>query len=216
MNADTLSPIWANCIDILKDRVNNRSFWEALEKSQAVTIEGGILIIGLDSVNFNRASHILQTSHFNAVHKAVAELFQQSLQVRVIEGCTLADWAAAKDHDTRVLAMKQASTARRTAVEEGSADTWESVSELVSKLYLQSPNRNMPQGKARYANEALYFLVEAMDTLYGDEPDESTEKNLARALDRIAHSSEIPAPVLAFELERLRAWRKTNPETVEN
>ena len=213
MNAASLSLAWANCVEILKDRVNNRSFWEALENSQAITIEGGLLIIGLDSVNFNRASNILQTAHFNAVVKAVAERFKEPLQVRIIEGSSLADWATAKDHDARVLAMKQAATARRTAVEEG-VDTWESVAELVAKLYLQSPNRNMPQGKARYANEALYYLAEAMDTLYGDEPDESSEKNLARALDRIAHSSEIPAPVLAFELERLRAWRKTNPETV--
>lgn len=215
MNDVSLSPLWANCIELLKDRVNNRSFWEALEKTQAITIEGGILIIGLDSVNFNRASHILQIAHFNAVLKAVAELFQQPLQVRIIEGSTLADWASTQDHDARVLAMKQAAVARRTAVEEG-VDTWESVSELVAKLFLKSPNRNMPQGKARYANEALYYLAEAMDTLYGEDPDETCEKNLARALDRIAHSSEIPAPVLAFELERLRAWRKTNPEITES
>jgi hypothetical protein len=26
-------------------------------------------------------------------------------------------------------------------------------------------------------------------------------------LERISNASEIPAPVLAFELERLRAWR---------
>ena len=117
MNDVSLSPLWANCIELLKDRVNNRSFWEALEKTQAITIEGGILIIGLDSVNFNRASHILQIAHFNAVLKAVAELFQQPLQVRIIEGSTLADWASTQDHDARVLAMKQAAVARRTAVE---------------------------------------------------------------------------------------------------
>ncbi len=211
MNPASLSLLWANCVDLLKDRVNNRSFWEALERSQAITIEGSTLIIGLDSVNFNRASVILQQANMNDVQKAAAELFGQPLQIRVIEGTTIADWTLAKDHDARVQAMKQATVARRAAVEEGE-NTWESISELVSKLYLQSPNRNMPQGKARYANEALYCLAEAMDTLYGDEPDETTEKSLARILDRISHSSEIPAPVLAFELERLRVWRNANPE----
>ena len=60
---------------------------------------------------------------------------------------------------------------------------------------------------ARYANDALYLLVEAMDTVYPADPDEHAERQLARALDRIGASADIPASVIAFELERLRAWR---------
>ena len=51
-----------------------------------------------------------------------------------------------------------------------------------------------------------------MDTLYPEGADEPTERSLARVLDRIANASEIPAAVLAFELERLRAWRKAEAE----
>ena len=54
-----------------------------------------------------------------------------------------------------------------------------------------------------------------MDTLYPDEPDDVTERSLARTLERISNSSEIPASVLAFELERLRAWRKGGQEAAE-
>ena len=62
------------------------------------------------------------------------------------------------------------------------------------------------------ANEALYLLVDAMDALYPEDPDEHAERSLARILDRIANASEIPAAVLAFELERLRAWRKAEAD----
>ena len=49
-----------------------------------------------------------------------------------------------------------------------------------------------------------------MDYLYPDEPDDLTERSLARVLERISGSSEIPAAALAFELDRLRAWRKAS------
>ena len=89
---------------------------------------------------------------------------------------------------------------------------WDGVTEQLSRLYAQAPSRALPQGKARYANEALYLLVDAMDALYPEDPDEHAERSLARILDRIANASEIPAAVLAFELERLRAWRKAEAD----
>jgi len=83
----------------------------------------------------------------------------------------------------------------------------------MSRLFTQIPFRALPQGKARYANEALYILLDAMETLYPDPPDDSAERSLARVLERISNASEIPAPMLAFELERLRAWKSA--ETAE-
>jgi hypothetical protein len=127
--------------------------------------------------------------------------------VRLIEGTSLADWEAVKDRDARVAAMKQQTTTRRIA-EEVNTDSWDALYDQIARLYAMTPHRSLPQGKARYANEALYMLVEAMDTLYSDDPDELTERSLARVLERIANAAEIPAPMLAFELERLRAWRR--------
>ena len=58
MNAASLPELWSTCVDRLKDRVNNRSFWEALEHSHPITIENDTLIIGMEPENFNRAGHI--------------------------------------------------------------------------------------------------------------------------------------------------------------
>lgn len=211
MNTANLPLVWANCVELLKDRINNRSFWEALEATVPITIENGTLIIGMESPNFNLASHIQHASHLNAVVRVVEERFQQPLQVRLIEGSTLADWEATKERDARVAAMKEA-TQSAPVLEDAAARSWETLNEQLSALYHQRPLRSLPQSKARFANEALYTLVEAMDTLYSEEPDETAERSLARTLDRIANIAEIPAPVLAFELERLRAWRKSNAE----
>jgi hypothetical protein len=211
MNAASLPLLWANCIQRLKDRINNRSFWEAIELTQAITVEDDTLIIGLDALNFNHASHIQQSATLNTVQKTVEEYFGHPLKVRLIEGTTLADWHGTKERDAQVAVMRRSTEAKRVA-ESTQVSSWETLYEHLSRLLMQTPHRALPQGKARYANEALYTLMEAMDTLYPEPTDDLTERSLARMLERIALHSDIPASVLAFELERLRAWRKANPE----
>lgn len=207
MTAASLPVLWANCVDRLKDRVVNRSFWEALEMTQPITIEDDTLIIGLDAANFNRASHIQQSANMRAVTQTVEEFFRQPLQVRLIEGTTLADWETTKEREAQIAAMREQAATRQT-VAAVHTDGWDGLLDQVARLYAQIPNRAFPQNKARYLNEALYLVVEAMDSLYPDNPDETAERGLARVLERIAGAVEIPAPIVAFELERLRAWRK--------
>lgn len=208
MNAASLTDLWANCVNRLKDSVNNRSFWEAIELTQPITLENNTLIVGMQSEHFNRAGHIQQAANYNQVIKTVQEVFKKPLQIRLIEGLTLADWDALQERERRVEQMKHHQAAN-PATGSTSSDGWENIMEQIARLYSSMPLRSLPQGKARYANDALYTLVEAMDALYPDDPEENTERSLARILDRIAANSEIPAPMLAFELERLRAWRKS-------
>jgi hypothetical protein len=212
MNAASLPVLWANCVDRLKDRINNRSFWEALEATHAIAIEDDSLIIGIDGENFNRSTHILQVSTLNTVHRAIEEVFNRPLQLKLIEGVSFADWEAYKVREARVAASKQAAPETFSTAPTAASNTWDAVYEQLSRLFSQASHRSLPQGKARYANEALYLLVEAMDTIYPDDPDEHSERNLARAIDRIAASADIPPSVIAFELERLRAWRKASAE----
>ncbi len=211
--ATSLPMLWANCVERLKDRINNRSFWEALEQTRPITIENDTLIIGMELTNFNLVSSIQQSAHLNATLNVIKDVFGQPLQMRIIEGATLADWETVKANDSRVAAVKQAASTRQVG-EAKQTTGWEGLLESLTRLYNDAPLRSLPQGKARYANEALYLICESMDALYTSNPDEQAERTLARVLDRVASSSEIPAPVLAFELERLCAWRK--PETDGN
>lgn len=210
MNAASLPILWANCVNQLKDRVNNRSFWEALEHTRAITVESGTLILGIEAEEYTRASVINQVSMLHTVTEVVRQMFGQPLKVRIIEGLTMADWEATKERDASLAALKQAAPSPRAAAV--AASGWDAVTEQLSRLYTEAPFRALPQGKARYANEALYVLLDAMETLYPEGADEATERSLARVLDRIANNSDIPPVVLAFELERLRAWRKAEAE----
>jgi hypothetical protein len=203
--------LWATCVDRLKDRINSRSFWEALERTHPIAIDGNLLVIGLEVENFSYASHLQQVSTAHTISAVVREVFNQPYEVRLIEGTTLADWEATRQREAQAAAMKQAAMTRHTTETTRSA-SWDVLYDRLSELYAEIPYRTLPQGKARYANIALYTIVEAMDTLYIEDGDEVMERSLARIIDRVANVTEIPATVLAFELERLRAWRKSGSE----
>src|SRR5690349_14743533 len=113
MNTNTLPALWAKCVTRLKDKVNNRSFWEAIEKTQAIAVEQDTLIIGLDFANFNQATHIQQTSVQHQLQTTIAEVFGKPLKLRLIEGSTLADWESVKQRDERVAAMQHSVSVRR-------------------------------------------------------------------------------------------------------
>ncbi len=208
MNPASIPALWDNCVNRLKDRINNRSFWEALEATHAITVESDCLIIGIAPELFNRASHITQTTTLNTVQRTIDEVYGRHLVLKLIEGTSSGDWEAFKTRESHIVASRQSERATTAAAESALSESWDGVFEQLSRLFAQAAYRSLPQGKARYVNEALYLLVEAMDTIYPDPPDEGSERSLARAIDRIAANSDIPASVIAFEMERLRAWRK--------
>lgn len=208
----SLASYWATCVDTIKDRVNNRSLWSALEQTVAITLEEGLLVLGLAPENSGSASVIQHSATMHAVNNIVNEVFGQRLQLKIIEGSTLADWELYKEQDAQLQEIRKAALAPKTTTPSASSGSWEAVYEQMARLFAQTPYRALPQGKARYANEALYILMDAMETLYPTPPDDSAERSLARVLERIANTSEIPSSVLAFELERLRAWRTSSAQ----
>lgn len=210
MTSASPQALWQSCVDQLKNRVNNLPFWEALELCVPIAIEDGVLVVGLDSAHLNKLAYLQQPANFATINEVISATFNAPLTAKFIEGTTVGDWEIARARDARVAAMK-ASGAKQAVQKDNAVSGWEDLYEVVARLYAQCVNRALPQGKARYASDALYAVLDAMDTLYA-KPDEIAERGLARVLERIANASEIPASVLAFELERLRAWKSANPE----
>jgi hypothetical protein len=197
-------------VDTIKDRINNRSLWAALEKTSAIAVEEGVLVLGHGPENSGVAAVIQHPGTLHAVTVIVNEVFGHKLQIKIIEGSTPADWQLYKEREVQAEAIRKAALAPKAASSTAASGSWEAVYEQMARLFAQMPYRALPQGKARYANEALYILLDSMEKLYPSPPDDSSERSLARVLERIANASEIPAPVLAFELERLRAWKASN------
>ncbi len=207
-----LTTKWNACIDTIKDRINNRGLWTAIEHTVAITVEDGQLVLGIASENFSSVSVIQHSATLHAMSNIVEDAFGERLLIKIIDGTSYADWETYKETQVRAEQIRKTALTPRQSAPTGTAGSWDTVYEQLSRLFANTPLRSMPQGKARYANEALYLLLDSMDTLYTDTPDDSAERSLARMLERISSACEIPAPVLAFELERLRAWRTAPAE----
>ncbi len=211
MGTVSLHAVWDKCVNRLKDKINSRSFWEAIEATKAVAVDGDNLIIGLELEKVNYIGVINQGAYQHTIGITIREVFGREFTLRVIEGITLADWKTAKDRDTKLAERRATAAAQPQAVRPEtttySAD-WEGIYENITTIFQQTPNRNLPQGKARFASEALYALAQAMGTLYPDTPDDATERSLSRVLERISLSADMPVVMIAFELDRLRAYLK--------
>jgi hypothetical protein len=213
MTAETLPApeIWAKAVDRIKDRVNNRTLWETLEQAVGLTIEDNIFIIGLHPRIFNHSGLLTVPQHANVINAVLSELAGQPLRSRVIEGDTLEDWAFVKSREARA-AVAQNRQYERREQQYAQSGSWDALLDEVSRAYSTTPLRQLPQSRARYLTDMLYTIADAMSTLYPDVPDDATERSLARVIDRVAQNAEVPAALVALEVERLRAWRTQNPE----
>ena len=149
---------------------------------------------------------------FRSVQSTIREVFGREYKLKLIEGTTMADWQIVKAQEAKLAELRAAVASQPQPTRpttSTAAPGWEGVYERISSLYHEIPSRNLPQGKARYASEALYALANEMTALYPENPDDATERSLGRILDRIASQSEMPVVVVAFELERLRVFLKS-------
>ncbi len=205
-----LPDLWAKTVDLAKDRVNNRSFWEALEQAVPITVEDDTLVVGLNARQFNLAGHLTSADHKNAVEKVASQVAGRRLSLRVIEGDTLDDWNTTKKREARVATLRDATYERRDK-EDAASQSWEALNDYIARAYSSMQLRSLPQVKARYLTDMLYVIADAMDQLYPEQPDETTERHLARTLEKVANATEVPATQIALEVERLRAWRRQSP-----
>ena len=205
--AESAQQIWQETVRKAKDLINHRSFWEALENSIAVTVEEDQFVVGMPPHASNLASFLTVSDHKNAIDRALADVSGKPLRMRLIEGSTPADWENTKERDRHVKEM-QKTTYKKRDREAAESQSWETLYDLAARNYTNTRLRQLPQGKARFVKEMLGILADAMDELWPEIPDEFTERQLARVIDRIANSAELPAPYLAFELERLRENRR--------
>ncbi|MEP6755869.1 MAG: hypothetical protein ABJA67_10235 [Chthonomonadales bacterium] len=199
--------IWAQTVDQVKRKVNNISFWEALEHTVPVTLEGDVLVLGLPPNAGGDAGHFARAEHRNAIDVAASQFAGRKISFRLIDGCTLGDWEATKVRDQRAAAARETTYVKRDS-ESAQTQNWEVLYEYAARCYSNVQFRNLPQGKARYLTDMLYVMSDAVTQLNLDPTDEYGNRQLARTIDRVAHNAEVPPALVALELERLRAWQK--------
>ena len=100
-----------------------------------------------------------------------------------------------RDAEKRRL-LEQALARERAQVAAGAS--WEGVYEQLSRRYAETPNRSLPQYRAKYFLDAVNLIVEALQNTPIN--DELAERNYARCLERVSQYSEIPSALVAVKV----------------
>ncbi len=197
--------IWARGVDRMKDKIVLPSMWEALDHVVPITIENGEFIIGLPTARFSLSGHLRNPGYRRTIEVILSELAGQDVELRIIEGTTLADWERTKQREALAAASREQEYAQRRQ-QEAVEQSWDVLYERIVRAYSEQPYRQLPQGKAIYLQKALQMVLDAMEELYPmhGEADDLTERNLARVIERIANNIGAPSALVAYELLRLR------------
>lgn len=192
-----LAQVWAEVLPDLRKGVTGVGVWTALNTVSPIAIEEGTLVLGLPPSQNELAGHLRMAQARKLIETEIGRHFDQSLNLRIIEGTTAEDWATEKIRDAEKRRLNEQALARaRAATQAGTS--WEGVYEQLSRKYAETPNRSLPQNRARFFMEAVEIVAAAVR----ETPitDDLAERNYARCIERVSQYSEVPSTLVAVKV----------------
>lgn len=197
---------WSAIRERVKQKVSGPTVYRALDALQLVTIEGETVVLGLSHESYSLVGHLNAPTVRKWIDQYLEEAYAFRPQVVIIEGTTLQDWQLhlRKQEELRRLSDQGA---RKREAETRVYTNWESVYEQVGRKFAETPGRSLASNRARYLNEMIAFVRDALTRLPVES--EADERQLNRIIERIANNVDAPAAVVAW----LIMHAPTLPET---
>ncbi len=195
-----IAEVWGQALPEVRKGVAGVGVWAALNTCKPVTFESGTLVLGLPAKEVELSGHLRMPQTRRLIEERVGKLLNEKVTLRVIEGVTQRDWETEKKRDEEKRRLQERAL-ERARKELQARTSWESIYDQLSRRYSVTPNRTLPQNRAKFFLEAIAILAEALQ----DTPitDELAERNYARCIERIAQYTEIPSALVALKvLER--------------
>ncbi|MFN8219514.1 MAG: hypothetical protein U0S12_05205 [Fimbriimonadales bacterium] len=186
---------WKEALPEVRNGVTGRATWNALNVSVPVTIENGVLIMGLDPKDRELSGHLTAPAVKRLIETEMSFRLGQNLTLRVIDGTGPSDWERAKRRDQEADRLRDQAREKLRA-ELAAKSTWDGVYEQLTRSYAGIQNKTMPQNRARFMEEAVGALAAARADI--PERDELAERNFARCIERVAQYTEVPATQIAY------------------
>ncbi|HIE08495.1 MAG TPA: hypothetical protein EYP65_01440 [Armatimonadetes bacterium] len=195
--------IWEETVRRVKEMELVPLLWKALDVSKALALEGDTLIVGIAPVDYHLAGHLEAHKNKLLIERALSEVLGRRATIRVIQGTKPEDWERLKQREEVTRAMMEArAEARRREMD--LERFWRDVGDEIHRKFMSTPHRHFPQVRAKFLLEvAVPMLLEAEPRAREMAPSEEVaERQLARAIDRVAELLGVPSSVLALEALR--------------
>ncbi|MCW5936503.1 MAG: hypothetical protein KIT11_04260 [Fimbriimonadaceae bacterium] len=192
-----LAEVWSETLPDIRRAVTGVGVWAALNAAKPVALEDGVLVLGLPPTETELAGHLRLPQTRRLIETEVGKLVESAVTLRVIEGTTLSDWETEKKRDGEKRRLQEQAIARAKAQVQSSS-SWEGIYEQLSRKYSETPNRSLPQNRARFFLDAVDIVANALlDTPITDD---LAERNFARCIERISQYAEIPSTLVAVKV----------------
>ena len=192
-----LAEVWKSSLPAVLNNVTGRGVWTALNAAVPITVEEGVLILGIPANDTELAGHLRLPNTSRNIELSFSKQYGSNVRVRIIGGTTGADWEIVKRRDAERRRMQEAEMVKARQ-ELQAKSTWEGVYEQLSRRFSAMTNRSLPQNKARFYAEALELVAEARKE--HQESDDMSERNFARCLERISQYADVPSTLVAEEV----------------
>jgi hypothetical protein len=189
-----LAEVWMEALPVVKNGVTGVGVWTALNLAKPVALEDNTLVLGLPHSEMELSGHLKMAATKRLIEQTVGKLVQSTITLRVIDGTEQADWDLEKRRDSEKRRLTEQSMQKLRA-ELTSKTSWEHVYEQLSRKFAATPNRSLPQNRARFFEEGIAILAEARQ---GQQDwDDLGERNFARCVERLAQYAEVPSTLVA-------------------
>ncbi|GIV06862.1 MAG: hypothetical protein KatS3mg017_0064 [Fimbriimonadales bacterium] len=186
---------WSAIRERVKQQVTGRTLYRALDALQLVTIEGETVVLGLPHEEYALAGHLNAPTVRRWIEQYIEEAYAIRPQLAIIEGVTLQDWQLHQRKQDELRRLSEQGTRKREA-ETRTYTNWEAVYEQVGRKFAETPGRSLATNRARYLNEMIAFVREALQRIPVET--EADERQLNRIIERIANNAEAPSAVVAW------------------
>jgi hypothetical protein len=195
-----IAAVWKTALPEIRDAVTGVGVWTALNACTAIAVEDGVLVLGLPYSENELAGHLKLPAARKAIEDVIGRELGTKVSVRIIPGTATEDWVSQKEGDVVKRRLAEQALDRAKA-EMNSRSSWEGLYEKLSRKFAETPNRSLPQNRARFFLEAVDIVSDAL--IETPITDDMSERNFARCIERIAQYCEIPSALVATKvLER--------------
>jgi len=212
VTGDAVRTLWREVVARAKDLVTLPSFWQVLDLTEPIAIDGARFVVGLRPADFFQRSLLLDARNRNTLEKELSQRIGREVSLHVVEGITLEDWQLAKEVERQAAAARLAAMQRReagAAVTATGAESWEAIGERLTRQHASLPHRALPAVAGEYLVEAVRTIADAYGRLMpaAGAPTEADLRAYSRVLDRVAERVGVPAALIAYLVLRERAGR---------
>ncbi|MCB0825304.1 MAG: hypothetical protein KDC26_03880 [Armatimonadetes bacterium] len=191
---------WKDAVPEMLQQVTGVGVWTAIRACVPITVEDGNLVVGLESSSSDLAGHLKLPQIRKVIEDTMTRKMGDKMTLYVLNGTTESDWVTEKQRIEERRRLQEHALQRQKK-EIAAGRSWDSIYEDLSRAYANTPNRTLPQNRAKYFMQA----VEIVGTALIETPitDDLAERNYARCLERISKYCELPSAFVALKvLER--------------